>query len=100
MTRLTRRVPSLGESNTTISPRDGLPHWKMCSVVNGTFRSYASLFTKMRSPSMMVGFIEPVGTTFQSASDERTEKSTESKRMSGQTCSFQNCFHQALEYLG
>src|SRR5438067_13786793 len=30
--------------------------------------SYASLFTSIRSPSRIVGFMEPVGTTFQSAS--------------------------------
>ena len=34
--------------------------------MKGTFKPYASLFTKMRSPSMIDGFIEPVGTMFQS----------------------------------
>src|SRR5690349_4837071 len=67
MTRLTRRVPSLGEKKTTISPRCGVLHSARRQRVNGTLRSNASLFTKTRSPSRMVGFIEPLGTQFQSA---------------------------------
>src|SRR5439155_5837424 len=99
-TRLTSRVPSLGESKTTISPRFGFDHSAMWIVVNGTFRSYASLFTKMRSPSMIVGFIEPVGTTFQSAIADRTEKSAISRTNSGRICSLQNLFHHCLEKRG
>src|SRR5689334_18377698 len=55
----------------------------MCQVVKGTFRSYASLFTNTRSPSRIVGFIEPVGTSFQSASEDRMEKSTSVRISSG-----------------
>src|SRR5437773_5878461 len=51
----------------------------------------------MRSPSMMVGFIEPVGTTFQSASEERTEKSAISMIAKGRICSRHILAHHALE---
>lgn len=37
----------------------------------------------MRSPSRIVGFIEPVGTSFQSASDERKEKTMRAKIPTG-----------------
>src|SRR5690242_16551963 len=37
----------------------------------------------MRSPSRMVGFIEPEGTSFQSASEERTENSTSARISNG-----------------
>src|SRR2546428_2164507 len=77
-TRFTRRVPSTGEKSTTMSPRCGSPHLKSATVVNGIFKSYASLFTTTRSPSSMVGFMEPVGTSFQSASADRNELTTSS----------------------
>src|SRR5436309_2191009 len=63
-----------------MSPRCGSPHFAISIVVNGTLRSYASLLTTTRSPSWMVGFIEPVGTSFQSASAERSELTTSSIR--------------------
>src|SRR6187551_3203707 len=66
-TRFTSRTPSCGEKKTTISPRDGLSHSPRRWRVKGTLRSYASLFTNTKSPSRIVGFIEPVGTQFQSA---------------------------------
>src|SRR6266550_2358511 len=79
-TRFTSRVPSTGEKRTTISPRFGSPHFAISIVVNGTLRSYASLLTTTRSPSWIVGFIEPVGTSFQSARADRSELTTSSIR--------------------
>src|SRR5687768_13214930 len=70
-TRFTSRCPSAGERKTTTSPRFGSAQCPTYQVVNGTRSPYASLFMKMRSPSMMVGFIEPDGTMFQSAMAER-----------------------------
>src|SRR5687768_15668240 len=71
--RLTRRRPSAGDQKTIMSRRFGSAHVINLWVVKGTFRSYASLSTKIRSPSRMVGFIEPVGTSFQSATADRKE---------------------------
>src|SRR5437773_4621155 len=51
----------------------------------------------MRSPSMIVGFIDPVGTTFQSANDERTEKSATNMIANGRICSRHILAHHALE---
>src|ERR1043166_4546174 len=42
-----------------MSPRWGFAHWARCHVVNGTFRSYANLLTKIRSPSRIVGSMKP-----------------------------------------
>src|ERR1043166_528355 len=73
-----------------MSPRWGFAHWARCHVVNGTFRSYANLLTKIRSPSRIVGFMEPEGTSFQSASDDRTAKRTTAKMSNGRI----SFFHQ------
>src|ERR1017187_2959106 len=70
-TRFTSRIPSAGDGNTTMSPRCGSAHLAICQVVNGTLRSYASLLMKIRSPTKMVGIIEPLGTSFQSATADR-----------------------------
>src|SRR5579871_1879788 len=70
-TRFTRRIPFAGDGNTMMSPRFGSAHFARSHVVKGTFRSYASLFTKMRSPTRIVGIIDPLGTSFQSAIAER-----------------------------
>src|ERR1017187_2810013 len=70
-TRFTSRIPSAGDGNTMISPRCGSAHLATCQVVNGTLRSYASLLIKIRSPTKMVGIIEPLGTSFQSATADR-----------------------------
>src|SRR5262249_24682134 len=67
-----------GEKSTTMSPRFGSLHFAISIVVNGILRSYANLLTTTRSPSSMVGFIEPVGTSFQSARAERSELITRS----------------------
>src|SRR5687768_2605132 len=87
--RLTRRSPSAGDQKTMMSPRFGSPHVINLRVVKGTFRSYASLSTKIRSPSRMVGFIEPVGTSFQSATADRKELIRIARTISGLTHSFQ-----------
>src|ERR1035441_8526683 len=70
-TRFTSRIPSAGDGNTMMSPRCGSAHLAICQVVNGTLRSYASLLIKIRSPTKMVGIIEPLGTSFQSATADR-----------------------------
>src|SRR6266849_5228827 len=44
---------------------------------------------KMRSPSRMLGFIDPVGTSFQSATTDRTEQRTSRITSSGLTHSRQ-----------
>src|ERR1700691_5914456 len=66
-----------------MSPRLGLDHWARCHLVNGTLKSYAILSTKTRSPTRMVGCMEPDGTWFQSASDERTENIIKAKTRIG-----------------
>src|SRR5580765_2171662 len=69
--RLTRVVPSSGEAKIAMSPRCGsLPRVRRV-VVNGMRKPYADLSTRMRSPSTIVGFIEPLGTYIQSATAER-----------------------------
>src|SRR3954464_15136757 len=40
----------------------------------------------MRSPSMMLGFIEPVGTSFQSAMLERKERTTSTTNRKDRAC--------------
>src|ERR1017187_9900312 len=70
-TRFTSRIPSAGDGNTMMSPRCGSAHLAICQVVNGTLRSYASLLIKIRSPSRIVGIMDPVGTSFQSATADR-----------------------------
>src|SRR5687768_2153464 len=87
--RLTRRRPSAGDQKTIMSPRFGSAHVINLRVVKGTFRSYASLSTKIRSPSRMVGFIEPVGTSFQSATADRKEPIRIARTISGLIQSFQ-----------
>src|ERR1044071_3319327 len=84
-TRFTSRVPPSGEKKTTISPRLGSLHLAMRQVVKGTFKSYASLLTKIRSPSRIVGFMDPVGTSFQSAMEERKVVSTTAAKRKGRS---------------
>src|ERR1051326_7127766 len=83
-----------------MSPRCGLSHSARCTVVNGTLRSYASLFTYTRSPSRIVGFIEPVGTSFQSANDERTANKTADIINSGRISFFHQRFSFARKRAG
>src|SRR5262245_20906521 len=64
-----------------MSPRFGSAQVASRHVVKGTLRSNASLFTNTRSPSRIVGFMEPVGTSFQSAMAERKAHTT-SKQVS------------------
>src|SRR5688500_6080764 len=70
-----------------MSPRAGVPSFMSEIDVNGTRRSYASLFTKIRSPSWMVGSIDPDGTSYQSASDERALNTTSAMSPNVQTYS-------------
>src|SRR6185437_14703112 len=71
-------------------PRLGSAHRATCQVVNGTFRPYASLFTQMRSPSTIVGRIDPLGTTFQSATADLNDARTNTSTASGRSCFRQN----------
>ncbi len=90
MTRLTRRVPSEGEKRITTSPLAGPCHWVTHRLVKGTRRPKASLFTKRRSPGRMVGSIEPVGTSFQSAIAERKGATIAATIVRGSTHSLAN----------
>ncbi len=84
------RTSSAGEKKTTTSPRRGPDHSITRQSVNGTLRPYASLFTKMRSPCRMVGCMEPVGTSFQSATADRNDPTTIRMTRNGLPISRQN----------
>ena len=58
----TVELPAAGESSTTMSPRDGPAGSVITTFVHGTRTPYAVLSTITRSPTSIVGIIDPVGT--------------------------------------
>ena len=69
--RLTSRRPSSGDGKMTTSPRSGSLRQDNRQPTNGTRQSKAVLSMKIRSPSRIVGRMDGVGTSFQSATADR-----------------------------
>ena len=92
---ITRRSPALSYSNTTRAPRAGSARCINDTCVNGNRTSYDALSTTIRSPIRIVGCIDPVGTTFQSATALRNTSMQNMKTIKPRFLA-RNCFPRSI----